>query len=345
MPGADRSLRLRLRRAIAAVLGAGLLAGIAACAPTGSQSEFVESEQQPVYPQLSTDPDVPVIEDIAYSDRGGEVQYLDACFPGDAAIDDPAAAPRAAIVVVHGGSWRRGDKANLNWRAVCQWLATAGYVTVSINYRLAPAWSFPAQLDDVQDAVRWLRDPDIVDRYNIDPDRIGAFGGSAGGNLASLLGTVGTGDRADVVRVASVVDLSGPADLTEPITTTGGNDVDFAAVQLEFLGCDTWDPCATAAQASPGTYADASDPPFFVAHSIDEFIPLAQSERFVETLRDAGVDVEFVTVEGTAHSIAMLTDDMQDRILDFFARTLAALDDGDSPPEDADGGTAPEAEG
>ena len=104
-------------------------------------------------------------------------------------------APRAAIVVVHGGSWRRGDKANLNWRAVCQWLATAGYVTVSINYRLAPAWSFPAQLDDVQDAVRWLRDPAVVDRYNIDPDRIGAFGGSAGGNLVSLLGTVGTGDR------------------------------------------------------------------------------------------------------------------------------------------------------
>ena len=63
-----------------------MLAGLAARAPTGSQSEFVESEQSPIYPELSTSPDVPVIENIAYSSRGGEAQYLDACFPGDAAI-------------------------------------------------------------------------------------------------------------------------------------------------------------------------------------------------------------------------------------------------------------------
>ncbi len=332
--------RARLRRAVAATVAIGILASLSACVRTGSESELIESDQTPVYPQLSTNPDVPVIENIAYSERDDQVQYLDACFPGDAAIDDPAAAPRAAIVVVHGGSWRRGDKANLNWRAVCQWLASAGYVTVSINYRLAPEWSFPAQLADVQDAVRWLRDPAIVDRYNLDPDRIGAFGGSAGGNLASLLGTVGTGDRSAVVRVASVVDLSGPADLTGPITTTGGNDVDFAQVQLEFLGCVDWDACPAARQASPGTYADATDPPFFVAHSIDEFIPLQQSEDFVATLRGAGVDVEFVTIEGTAHSIAMLDDDLQQRILAFFARTLAALDEGRDPLPDADADAA-----
>ena len=275
-----------LRRAIASVVALGMLAGLAACAPTGSQSDFVESEQPPVYPQLSTSPDVPVIENIAYSERGGEVQYLDACFPGDAAIDDPAAQPRAAIVVVHGGSWRRGDKANLNWRAVCQWLATAGYVTVSINYRLAPAWSFPAQLDDVQDAVRWLRDPAIVDRYNIDPGRIGAFGGSAGGNLVSLLGTVGTGDRDDLTRVASVVDLSGPADLTGPITTTGGNDVDFPAVQLEFLGCAAWDDCPTAATASPG-HVRGCERPALLRRALDRRVHPARPVRRTSSRRCA----------------------------------------------------------
>ncbi len=315
--------RPRLSRAIALLVGCGVLVTLAACAPTGSESELVEQDSPQVYPGLSTDPDIPVIENIEYSIRDGQSQYLDACFPEDASIDEPAAEPRGAIVVVHGGSWRRGDKANLNWRAVCQWLAGAGYVTVSINYRLAPQWSFPAQLDDVQDAVRWLRDPVVVDRYNIDPTRIGAFGGSAGGNLVSLLGTVATGDRDDGARVAAVVDLSGPADLTAPIVTTGGNDVDFAAVQLEFLGCTTWDDCPTAEKASPALYIDDSDPPFFVGHSLDEFIPLAQSERFVEELRDGGVDVTFVTVEGTAHSIAMLDEDMQARILDFYARTLA----------------------
>jgi acetyl esterase len=312
-----------LRRAFAATVGASMLVGLGACGPIGSQSDFVESDQPQVYPKLTTSPDVPVIENIAYSERAGQTQHLDACFPGDAAIDDPASEPRAAVVVVHGGSWRRGDKANLNWRAVCQWLATAGYVTVSINYRLAPSWSFPSQLDDVQDAVRWLRDPAVVRRYNIDPDRIGAFGGSAGGNLVSLLGTIGTGERTDVARVASVVDLSGPVDLTAPITTTGGNDADFGQVQLEFLGCVSFEDCPAAQKASAGGYADVSDPPFFVGHSIDEFIPLTQSEHFVEVLRARGVDVTFVTVEGAAHSIAMLDEDLQQRILDFYARTLA----------------------
>lgn len=337
MPGARDRRETRVHRAIAALVGCGILAGIAACAPTGSQSEFVESDQPQVYPELSTNPDVPVIENIVYSEREGQTQYLDACFPGSGAIGEPAAQPRAAIVVVHGGSWRRGDKANLNWRAVCQWLATEGYVTVSINYRLAPAWSFPAQLDDVQDAVRWLRDPDTVNRYNIDPTRIGAFGGSAGGNLVSLLGTVGSGDRATDARVAAVAELSGPADLTAPITTTGGNDLDFGKVQLEFLGCAGWDDCPQAELASPAQYIDDSDPPFFVAHSIDEYIPLAQSERFVEALREAGVEVDFVTVEGTAHSIAMLTEDMQARVLDFYARTLTPLDPIVLPPDDAEG--------
>ena len=71
------------------------------------------------------------------------------------------------------------------------------------------------------------------------------------------------------------------------------------------------------------TYAvDASDPPFFVAHSTNEKIPLPQSERFVEKLRDAGVDVEFLVADGTLHSIALLDDDLKARILAFYARTV-----------------------
>ena len=328
-----RLIRTRTLGVVAA--GAALLA-LTACGPTGDDSDTVTPTAQPVYPQFTTYPDIPVIQDIPYGTADGQPLLLDACFPRDAAIDDPASDPRPVIVSIHGGSWQRGDKSNLNWRAVCQWFASEGFVAVSVNYRLVPAYTFPAQLDDVQDAVDWLRDPAQVLRYNIDPDRIGAFGGSAGGNLVSLLGTVGTGDRDDVARVSSVVDLSGPADLTGPITTTGGNDVDFGLVQLEFLGCTSWDACPNAAKASPGTYADSSDPPFFVAHSIDEYIPLAQSENFVETLRDAGVAVEFVTVEGTAHSIAMLDEDMQERILNFYARTLAALDPGQQPDDTPD---------
>src|SRR5688572_1885487 len=101
----------RLAGAIAA--GATLLA-VTACGPTGDDSQRVDPATQPVYPQLQTYPDIPVLEDLAYGDDPG--QLLDACFPRDADIDDPDEQPRAVVLVIHGGSWQRGDKANLNWR-------------------------------------------------------------------------------------------------------------------------------------------------------------------------------------------------------------------------------------
>jgi acetyl esterase len=232
--------------------------------------------------------------------------------------------PRAAIVSVHGGSWAHGDKANANWRSVCQWLASEGYVAVSVNYRLAPTSTYPAQIQDVRAAVRWLRDDEQVEEYSIDPALIGAFGGSAGGNLAALLGTTGTGDLDSGARVAAVAELSGPTDLTEDGRALGGIVPEFEQLQLSYLGCDALVNCPTARAASPIDQVDSSDPPFFVGHSIDERIPLEQSEAFVEELREAGVDTTFVTVEGTRHSIAMLDEEMRDRIAEFFAGTLVS---------------------
>ena len=104
-----------------------------------------------------------------------------------------------AVISVHGGSWARGDKGNSDWRNVCEWLASEGFVAYSVNYRLVPLVSFPAAIDDVGRAVEWMRTN--AGTYNVDPDRIGAFGGSAGGNLATLLGSRGrgSGDRKSVV--------------------------------------------------------------------------------------------------------------------------------------------------
>ena len=166
-------------------LAGGVLAG---CAPQGSESVRVKPAAQPVYPRVKTNPDIPVTENVLYGTAAGTPLTLDICFPPEAADGSAEQSPRPALLSIHGGSWRAGDKANLNWRSVCQWLANAGFVTFSVNYRLAPAFTFPAQIDDVRTAVRWMREPDQVTRYNIDPDRIGAFGGSAGGNLAALLG-------------------------------------------------------------------------------------------------------------------------------------------------------------
>lgn len=309
---------------VALALGGALLSG---CGPTGTDSTVVEGQPVAVNPELSTLPDIPVEADIPYGDDPAET--LDACLPptedqtpqnaGDptdapgADLDTPGTPARAAIVVVHGGSWARGDKADIAWRAVCQWFASAGYVAFSVNYRLAPKHIYPAAIEDVQAAVEWLRQDAQVQRFDIDPDRIGAFGGSAGGNLVALLGTAGSGSLTSGSRVAAVAELSGPIDLTGLAATD-----DFVPVQLAYLGCKTEEKCPAAVEASPFYQIDSSDPPFFVAHSTRERIPLAQSEIFVAGLRAAGVPVDFITVEGTLHSIAMLNADLKKRIIDFF---------------------------
>lgn len=298
-----------------------LALALSACGPMGSDSELVEPTAQPVYPQLTTYPDVPVIENLQYGPESE--QLLDACFPTDADIDDLASEPRPTVIVIHGGSWMRGDKSNLNWRSVCQWFAAEGFVAVSVNYRLAPTSTFPAQLDDVQQVVSWLRDPAQVTRYNLDPDRIGAFGGSAGGNLAALLGTSGSGDWTSGTRIAAVAELSGPTDIREAIPTTDSYNQIFGDVQLAYLGCTDLAQCPMAAAASPVTLVDETDPPFFVGHSLDEFIPVSQSDALVAQLRDAGIPTTYITVEGSLHSIAMLDADMQQRIITFFRETLS----------------------
>jgi acetyl esterase len=305
-----------------AVLAVAVIA-LTACGPTGTDSDVVEPESQPVYPQVTSYPDIPVFENVTFGTADGTPLQLDACLPGDAAIDSPETEPRAAIVLIHGGSWKHGDKSNLNWRIVCQWFASEGFVAVSVNYRLVPIATFPAQLDDVQQAVRWLRDPAQVARFDIDPDRIGAFGGSAGGNLAALLGTQGSGPWTEDARIAAAATLSGPVDLRERIPTTDSYNEDFGQVVLDYLGCADFVECPGAAKASPVFLVDDTDPPFFVAHSTDEFIPISQSEALVEALREHSIDTTYVTVEGTLHSIAILDDDVRQRVIEFFRAKLA----------------------
>lgn len=287
---------------------------LAACGPVGSESGTIDPQIDAVGTDLATDPDVEVIADLEYGAVDGVPLLLDACLPPDRA---PSAEPVPGILVIHGGSWREGRKDSVGWRAVCTWLAAAGYPAFSVDYRLAPQHPFPAGFRDVQAAVQWLRDDAQATRFGIDPERIGVFGGSAGGNLAALLGTTGRGDLTVGSRVAAVAELSGPIDLTGVAVTD-----DFAPLQLEYLNCATFQNCPQARTASPNLHVDPSDPPFFIAHSTVEKIPLAQSDRFVEELRDAGVSVDYLVADGTLHSIALLDDDLKARILAFYARTL-----------------------
>lgn len=263
---------------------------------------------------------VRVIPNIEYTEAGGRSLLLDACLPPAArpsTSDAPDPAPRASILLIHGGGWTHGDKADPQYRDVCLWLAKAGYPTFSVDYRMDPAFTFPAALDDVQSAVIWLRDPVQLGRFDLDPTRIAAFGGSAGGNLASLLGTTGTGPLTEGTRVAAVVDMSGPVDLTGPDEKPG-----FIPVQLAFLGCDSESDCPTARAASPIFAVSHDDPPFFIANSTNELIPIEQSRRFAAALDAAGVPTTFVSVPGGLHSVTMLDPSLRRRILAFYASTV-----------------------
>lgn len=295
----------------ALAVAAALVATLAGCSPdTDRVAPASAAEQVLIFP------DVAVTENIAYGPSSA--QLLDVCQPTDAETSSLNNGPRRAVISVHGGSWREGDKASLHWRSACEWLASEGFVAFSLNYRLAPAAPFPAAIDDVRAAIEWLRQPSQVTAYNYDPALIGAFGGSAGGNLVALLGASGTGPWDVGARVAAVVDLSGPMDLT----SAGDYPPEFARYQLEYLGCTDYDQCEPARLASPQFSVDPTDPPMFVAHSTDEFIPPAQGAALVEALKANGVAYEQVEIPGDAHSIGMLDDGLRAQIVAFLRAYL-----------------------
>lgn len=252
----------------------------------------------------------------------GTLLTLDVCRP---AADDAIGDAFPTVVSVHGGSWARGDKANADWRKVCLWLASEGFVAASVNYRLVPEARFPAQIDDVAAAVAWLREPEQADRFGIDPARIAALGGSAGGHLAALLGTLGDGPLDEGSRVAAVVEFSGPVGLGEAELEADAASDWLRGIVGEFLSCEpaaTDAECPQAIEASATAHVDPSDPPFFIGHADAEVVPVAQSERLAETLGASAVPVELAVVPGDAHSIGILDAPLRDRVAAFLHAQL-----------------------
>jgi acetyl esterase/lipase len=285
------------------------------CSPEAGQVQPAAASPQE---QVLIYSDVTVTEDLPYG--AGAAQRLDVCQPADPETSSLNNGPRRAIVSVHGGSWREGDKASPHWRSACEWLASEGFVAFSVNYALAPANPYPAAITDVQAVVSWLRQQAQVDAYDYDPALIGAFGGSAGGNLVTLLGASGSGDWATGTRVAAVVELSAPIDLSE--RTTAGYPSDFVRHQLEYLGCEGYGQCESARSASPHHAIDPSDPPVFIAHSAAEFVPVNQARTLISALKAHGIAHQYVEVPGDAHSLALLDDALRLQIVEFLRARL-----------------------
>jgi acetyl esterase/lipase len=240
-------------------------------------------------PAAAAQSGVTVKNDVTFRTVGGEQLQLDVYQPAKKGKNRPA------VVVVHGGAWTIGDK---SWFAQQgNQLAERGFVAFSINYRLAPAHTYPAAVEDVEAAVGWVRKH--AKEYGVDPQRIGALGGSAGGHLVGLLATVGRGSLEKGHRIAAAVSWSGPMDFVSlapaAATPAGGS---FRT----FLGCLP-DACPdTYAAASPLTHVDKSDAPMLVVNSTNELVPQSQADAMKAALDKAGVANQAIILPGTAHS-------------------------------------------
>lgn len=226
------------------------------------------------------------------------------------------------VVYVHGGGWQSGHTrhsgAFANWPAVLAQLAAQGYVVVSVEYRLSSEARFPAALQDVKTAIRWLRASSTD--FAIDRSKAVVWGGSAGGQLAALTAT-----SCGVEELGPKFVKDGKPDPTSSLATQSDcvqglvawyGVFDFAAQPLanqrpqsadspvgRYLGCNPSDCRTTASLASPIVHVEARDPPALLIHGeIDQVVPVAQSKAFHAALRQRKVPVELMIIPGVDHS-------------------------------------------
>ncbi len=233
-------------------------------------------------------------KDIIYGEAGGRTLRLDVYQP-----PGPKRA-RPGVLLIHGGGWVEGDKSSQ--RDLAEGLAGAGFVAIAVGYRLAEddASRYPSQVDDVRLAARWAR-AHAAD-LGLDPRRLGAFGHSAGGHLAAILGTTDAAGPAESSRVDCVVDVCGPTDFTDEASPPVGPKIAWMVPNL--FGKTRDEAPEAYRDASPARQADARSAPTLIIHgTADEIVPIDQSRRLRDALARAGVEVKLVEIEGEGHLI------------------------------------------
>jgi acetyl esterase/lipase len=289
--------------------------------------------------------------DLAYLPEGDAAQKLDLYLP-----EQPPAKPLPLIVHIHGGGWRGGNK----FPCPVTGMVLKGYVVASVEYRFSQKALFPAQIQDCQAALRWLRAHSK--KFGFDPQRVGVIGASAGGHLSALVGTAGGKqafapigghlDQSD--RVQAVCDIFGPADFTTVVQQAAAdknvkNIFTFNSPSDPYsllIGTQLDDtPKATA--VSPIHYLSKDSPPFLILHGThDTLVPYAQSEQLAAALKAKGVETWLQTLPGSGHggpafgkpAVLKLTQDFFDKHLKGAAVKLALVPEAElavPPPKPA----------
>lgn len=309
---------MTLKLAASALVAAALSAGIATAQSTPAKPAAKEAPatrpaaKKPAIPDgVTFQPDVAYLPD-------GRTELADLYLPATRAKDVRS----PAVVIIHGGGWVSGEKRAAREINIGSTLALNGYVGLSIDYILAKDGkvTWPQNLHDCKTAVRWLRKN--AERLQIDPDRIGVIGGSAGGHLAAMVAVTGPADGLDPAepygefscQVRCAVDLYGPADLTGRPEIRMFGKTNAQAPELYRI-------------ASPVSHLDKKDPPILILHgTADTTVPVEQSKLFAEALAKAGVEHELIIIEGAPHTFHLQPKqrDLRPVVLGFFDKHLKA---------------------
>jgi acetyl esterase/lipase len=237
-------------------------------------------------------------------------------------IDIPSGAgPFPAVLCVHGGAWRLGNKQHLAHAA--QKLVARGYVAVSINYRLAPKHPFPAQQQDCHDALGWMYRN--AAKYKIDPQRIAGLGYSAGAQMVLLEAL--TGVRPEVPTWAS--DSEDRSEVRFRAVVAGGTPCDFRGLGLDHRALAYWlggtrrEFPERYTAASPAAFVSGAAPPVHFFHGQDDvMVPRAGMLALAEQLRQAGAVVEIDLIPDHGHITTHFKPEAYDRAIDFLDRHL-----------------------
>lgn len=257
------------------------------------------------YPPLVLPDSVLLVPDIAFGRGGDSVLLGDLFLPKSPATDDPL----PVMLYIHGGGWRKADR-TLRHRCAA-YLAERGIAGFSIDYRLSTEASYPAQLHDCKAAVRWLRAN--AKRLNIDPNRVGVCGGSAGGHLAALTATTGDipelegdgGHRGLSTKIQAGVLFYGVYDME------AASKAKMKGLVRLFLGGSIKELPEVYKEASPIQHVNADTPPCLVLYGDkDTHVIIEGSDRFVESLQNAGVETQLVVERGRAHAYDLAEPDL-----------------------------------
>lgn len=267
------------------------------------------------------------LRDLSYVKAGHPRQKLDLYLP--------AKSHQPLLVYIHGGGWRGGSKSHVTG---LDQIVAQGFAVASIEYRFSQDAVFPAQIEDCKSAIRWLR-AHAAD-YGYDPSRIAAFGESAGGHLTALLATTGSVrdfDKGENLDQSSAIqcgiDWFGPTDFPgfrPPNGKAIPQDTGKDSILGQLFGGPPLEKLELATRASPVTWVTKTTAPLYIMHgTTDSLVPLDQSTRLADKMKQAGVDVTLDVIEGAGHGGPQFTaGDKPLKMFQFLNRHLPPSDGG-----------------